>query len=437
MLDLHTTDIIRKKRLGEALTDGEIDFVVSGAVDGSIPDYQLSALLMAICFQGMTARETAKLTLSMAASGETVDLSALGGVTVDKHSTGGVGDKTSLVIVPAAAACGVKIAKMSGRGLGHTGGTVDKLESIPGTRTDLSREEFLEVVRKTGCAVIGQSGDLCPADKKLYALRDVTATVESVPLIASSIMSKKIAAGSDCILLDVKTGGGAFMKTLPEAETLAREMVRIGKNVGRRTVALITDMDRPLGRAVGNALEIIEVCETLQGRGPADLTAECVELAANMVVLGGRASGVEAARETVRQALQNGAAFEKFCEMIAAQGGDVSYLREPGKFALGAVRKTVEAPIPGFVTRAAAEEIGLASVGLGAGRETVGEAIDFGAGILLHKNRGDYVEAGEPLATLFTSERKRLDAAEERVRTAFRIGPEKPAEQPLILARIE
>lgn len=437
MQGIHMTDIIRKKRLGEALTDAEIDAVVAGCSDGSIPDYQLSALMMAICFQGMTEAETARLTLSMAYSGETVDLSGLGGITVDKHSTGGVGDKTSLVIVPIAASCGVKVAKMSGCGLGHTGGTVDKLESIPGFQTALDREAFLETVRKVGCAIIGQSGGLCPADKKLYVLRDVTATVESVPLIASSVMSKKIAAGSDCILLDVKTGDGAFMKTKEDAETLAREMVRIGKNVGRRTVALITDMDRPLGRAVGNALEIIEVVETLQGRGPRDLATECAELAANMIYLGGQAETVEKAREKVQNAIQSGAAFEKFCEMVTAQGGDAGYLRDTSKFPLGQARLTVKAAESGYIARAAAEQIGRASVLLGAGRETADSAIDFGAGIMLHKNRGDRVEKGEPLATLYSSTDARCREAAEYLQGAFAFSAEPLKEPPLILARVE
>ena len=434
---MRMVDLIRKKRNGETLTNNEIDFIVQGCTDGSIPDYQLSALMMAICFQGMTKEETARLTLSMANSGDTVDLSAIDGVTVDKHSTGGVGDKTSLVIVPVAAACGVKIAKMSGRGLGHTGGTVDKMESIPGMQTALSKDEVFSVVNRVGCAVIGQSGNLCPADKKLYALRDVTATVESIPLIASSIMSKKIAAGSDRILLDVKTGSGAFMKTQAEAEALAREMVEIGTNVGRKTVALITDMDRPLGRAIGNALEIIEVCETLNGRGPADLTAECTELAANMIYLGEKAGDMETAREMAKTAMTDGTAFRKLCEMVTAQGGDASYLRDTDKFELGKVRKTVLSPESGFITRAHAEQIGRASVLLGAGRETKDSAIDFGAGFVLCKNRGDYVEAGEPLAVLYAADEEKCAQAEKALLEAYAFGEEKPAEHPLVLARIE
>ena len=434
---MHMVDIIRKKRGGGELTDAEIDAVVQGCVSGEIPDYQLSALMMAICFQGMTKRETAHLTLAMAHSGEMVDLSSVGGITVDKHSTGGVGDKTSLVIVPIAAACGVKIAKMSGRGLGHTGGTVDKMESIPGMRTALSREEFLGVVRRVGCAVIGQSGDLCPADKKLYALRDVTATVESIPLIASSIMSKKIAAGSDRILLDVKTGSGAFMKTKDDAEALAREMVEIGASVGRKTVALITNMDRPLGRAIGNALEIIEVCETLKGRGPADLTAECVELAANMIYLGEKAEDMETARTLVQNAIESGAAFQKLCEMVEAQGGDADYLRDTSRFALGCVRQDVLCPADGFITRADAEQIGRASVLLGAGRETKDSAIDFGAGIVLHKNAGDAVKRGDVLATLYADGEARCEEASLKLLQAFTIGAEPPEKKPLILSRIE
>ncbi|MBP3705568.1 MAG: pyrimidine-nucleoside phosphorylase [Clostridia bacterium] len=434
---MRMVDLIRKKRNGEVLTNDEIDFIVQGCTDGSIPDYQLSALMMAICFQGMTKEETARLTLSMANSGDTVDLSSIGGITVDKHSTGGVGDKTSLVIVPVAAACGVKIAKMSGRGLGHTGGTVDKMESIPGMQTALGKDEFFGVVNRVGCAVIGQSGNLCPADKKLYALRDVTATVESIPLIASSIMSKKIAAGSDRILLDVKTGSGAFMKTQAEAEALAREMVEIGTNVGRKTVALITDMDRPLGRAIGNALEIIEVCETLNGRGPADLTAECTELAANMIYLGEKAGDMETARQMAKTAMTDGTAFQKLCEMVTAQGGDASYLINTDNFELGKVRKTVLSPESGFITRAHAEQIGRASVLLGAGRETKDSAIDFGAGIVLCKNCGDYAEAGEPLAVLYAADEERCAQAEKALLEAFSFGEEKPAGYPLVLARIE
>lgn len=434
---MRMVDLIRKKRNGEILTDNEIDFIVRGCTDGSIPDYQLSALMMAICFQGMTKHEIARLTLSMANSGDTVDLSAIEGITVDKHSTGGVGDKTSLIIVPTAAACGVKIAKMSGRGLGHTGGTVDKMESIPGMQTALDKKEFFDVVNRVGCAVIGQSGNLCPADKKLYALRDVTATVESIPLIASSIISKKIAAGSDRILLDVKTGSGAFMKTQEDAEALAREMVEIGSNVGRKTVALITDMDRPLGHAIGNALEIIEVCETLNGHGPADLTAECVELAANMIYLGEKAETIEAAREMAKEAMENGAAFEKLCEMVEAQGGDASYLRDTTKFELGKVRKEVLSPVSGYVTRAHAEQIGSASVLLGAGRETKDSVIDFGAGIILHKNKGDCVKAGEPLATLYAADEAKCAQAEKALLEAYSFGNEKPEEHPLVLARIE
>ena len=434
---MHMVDIIRKKRDGGALTDGEIDAVVRGCADGTIPDYQLSALMMAVCFQGMTARETARLTSAMAHSGDTVDLSGVDGVTVDKHSTGGVGDKTSLVIVPIAAACGVKVAKMSGRGLGHTGGTVDKMESIPGMRTAIGREEFLAIVNRVGCAVIGQSGNLCPADKKLYALRDVTGTVESIPLIASSIMSKKLAAGSDRILLDVKTGSGAFMKTQADAEALAREMVEIGAQVGRRTVALITDMDRPLGRAVGNALEIIEVCDTLCGRGPADLTAMCMELSANMIYLGERAGTIERAREMAQAAVESGAAFRKLCEMVEAQGGDSVYLRDTPRFSLSPVQRVFKAAQSGWIVQADAEKIGRASVLLGAGRETKDSAIDFGAGIMLHKNKGDRVEAGEPLATLYAADAERCAQGEGALHAAFAFGAQPPQKKPLILKRIQ
>lgn len=430
-------DIIHKKREGGELTEREIAFFVQGFTKGEIPDYQASALMMAIYFRGMTPAETASLTMEMAASGDQVDLSPISGVKVDKHSTGGVGDKTSLIAAPIAAACGVKIAKMSGRGLGHTGGTVDKLESIPGFRTSLPREEFFEIVGRVGLALIGQSGNLCPADKKLYALRDVTATVENRSLIASSIMSKKIAAGADAILLDVKVGSGAFMKTLEDSRALAREMVRIGQSVGRKTVALITDMDMPLGRNIGNALEVMEACETLRGRGEARLSALCLELAANMTYLARQAETLEEARQKARNAVASGKAFEKLCQMAEAQGGDPSYLRENEKFPLSAVRREVKAPGAGYITKLNAEECGLAAVELGAGRETKESAIDHGAGIVLLKNKGDRVQTGEPVALLYADSEDRCDRGEERFLSALSIGTEKPESGPLILERIE
>ena len=434
---LHILDIIRKKRDGGTLTKDEIEYFVRGCTDGSIPDYQLSALLMAIYLNGMTHEETAELTLAMAHSGDMADLSAIHGVTVDKHSTGGVGDKTSMVIVPVCAACGVKIAKMSGRGLGHTGGTADKLESIPGMRIDLSPEEFTAQINKIGCAMIGQTGELCPADKKLYALRDVTGTVESVPLIASSIMSKKIASGAERILLDVKTGSGAFMKTTEDAITLAEEMVEIAKLSGRRAAALITDMDRPLGHAGGNTLEVLEVLETLHGRGPEDLTEECLELAANMIRLGEQAESIEHARKKAKTALETGKAFEKFCEMAEAQGADVRYLREPERFALSPVKKDVCAPRSGYVVHINAEQVGMASVRLGAGREKADDMLDYGAGIVLKKTVGDAVQKGEVIAELYGASAEKCRDAESVLHGAFRYGDEKTEECSLVLARVE
>ena len=358
-------------------------------------------------------------------------------MTVDKHSTGGVGDKTSMVIVPVCAACGVKIAKMSGRGLGHTGGTADKLESIPGMRIDLSPEEFTAQINKIGCAMIGQTGELCPADKKLYALRDVTGTVESVPLIASSIMSKKIASGAERILLDVKTGSGAFMKTTEDAITLAEEMVEIAKLSGRRAAALITDMDRPLGHAVGNTLEVLEVLETLHGRGPEDLTEECLELAANMIWLGEQAESLEHARKKAETALETGKAFEKFCEMAEAQGADVRYLREPERFALSPMKKDVCAPRSGYVVHINAEQVGMASVRLGAGREKADDMLDYGAGIVLKKTVGDAVQKGEVIAELYGASAEKCRDAESVLHGAFRYGDEKTEECSLVLARVE
>ncbi len=430
-------DIIHKKREGGELSEEEIRFFVQGYTQGKIPDYQVSALLMAIFFQGMTRRETGALTLKMANSGDRVDLSSIPGVKVDKHSTGGVGDKTSLILGPIAAACGVKIAKMSGRGLGHTGGTVDKLESIPGLRTAIPREEFFDIVRKTGLAIIGQSGNLCPADKKLYALRDVTATVESLPLIASSIMSKKIAAGADAILLDVKMGSGAFMKTLEDSRALAKEMVRIGEQVGRRTVALITDMDMPLGRNIGNALEVQEACQVLSGKGDHRLRALCLELAANMIYLGGQASEMASARVQVVDAVRSGQALEKLRQMVEAQGGDGSYIQHPEKFQVSPACVEVTAPAKGFITRLDAEECGLAAVELGAGRETKDSVIDAGAGIVLLKNKGDSVEQGEPIARLYAQTQELCQRGQERFLSALEVGSHAPDVGPMILERVE
>lgn len=429
-------DIIHKKREGGELTREELRFFVLGFTRGEIPDYQASALLMAIFFRGMTRRETGDLTLEMAGSGDRVDLSALPGVKVDKHSTGGVGDKTSLIIGPIAAACGVTIAKMSGRGLGHTGGTVDKLESIPGLRTDIPRQEFFDIVKRTGLSIIGQSGNLCPADKKLYALRDVTATVESLPLIASSIMSKKIAAGADAILLDVKVGSGAFMKTLEDSRALAREMVRIGSQVGRQTVALITDMDMPLGRKIGNALEVQEAVEVLSGKGDHRLRSLCLELSANMVYLGRQAETMEEARAKAVEAVCSGGALEKLRQMAEAQGGDGSYIVHPEQFAVSPAVVEVAAPEDGYITRLDAEGCGLAAVELGAGRETKESSIDFGAGIILLKNKGDRVEKGQPIARLYAQSEALCRRGEERFFQALEVGPQAPQTGPMILDRV-
>lgn len=428
-------DILAKKRDGGILTDEEIQFFIDGYVSGAIPDYQASALLMAIFLKGMTPHGTAALTRSMAQSGDLVDLSSIDGIKVDKHSTGGVGDKTTLIVAPVVASLGVRVAKMSGRGLGHTGGTVDKLESIPGFRTTLDREAFFDVVRRVGVSVIGQSGNLAPADKKLYALRDVTATVNSIPLIASSIMSKKIAAGSDRILLDVKTGSGAFMKTLEDSIALAKEMVSIGEHVGRRTVALITDMDRPLGCAIGNALEVCEACETLQGRGPADLTEVCIELAANMLWLAEKGELAQC-RSLARQQIANGEAFAKLKEMVQAQGGDTSVLDDPEKFAPPNVCYEVLAQREGFLYAMDTEKCGIASVELGAGREKKEDPIDYSAGIVLRKKVGDFVRKGEVLASFYSSEESKCRTAEQTFTQALRIQDARPEQTALIHTRV-
>lgn len=428
-------DILAKKRDGGILTDEEIQFFIDGYVSGAIPDYQASALLMAIFLKGMTPHGTAALTRSMAQSGDLVDLSSIDGIKVDKHSTGGVGDKTTLIVAPVVASLGVRVAKMSGRGLGHTGGTVDKLESIPGFRTTLDREAFFDVVRRVGVSVIGQSGNLAPADKKLYALRDVTATVNSIPLIASSIMSKKIAAGSDRILLDVKTGSGAFMKTLEDSIALAKEMVSIGEHVGRRTVALITDMDRPLGCAIGNALEVREACETLQGRGPADLTEVCIELAANMLWLAEKGELAQC-RSLARQQIANGEAFAKLKEMVQAQGGDTSVLDDPSRFDRSNVCYEVLAQREGFLYAMDTERCGIASMELGAGREKKEDPIDYSAGIVLRKKVGDFVRKGEVLASFYSSEESKCRTAEQTFTQALSIQDARPKQTALIYARV-
>lgn len=428
-------DVIAKKRDGGELNEAEITYVIKGFVNGEIPDYQMSAFLMATYFQGMTERETLAMTNEVAHSGDMVDLSSISGIKVDKHSTGGVGDKTTLIVAPIVAAYGVKVAKMSGRGLGHTGGTVDKLEAIPGYRTDLSREEFFKVVNDTGLSVIGQSGNLTPADKKMYALRDVTATVESIPLIAVSIMSKKLAAGSDCILLDVKTGSGAFMKTLDDSIALAREMVKIGENAGRKTIALITDMDTPLGNYIGNSLEVTEAVLTLQGKGPKDLTEVCIHLAANMLVLAGIGT-LEECLAKAQSAIADGSALKRLIAMVEAQGGDSSVITDPSNFKQAPYSMEVTAEAEGYVESMNTEKCGIASVMLGAGREKKDSPIDFTAGIILHKKTGDQIKTGDSIATLYASDEKLFAAARDELRGAYTIKENKSERNPLIYARV-
>lgn len=428
-------DLIEKKKSGIALNEEEISYMIHAFVTGEIPDYQMSAMLMAIYFQGMSDEELTKMTEAMTHSGETVDLSQIKGIKVDKHSTGGVGDKTTLVIAPMVAALGVKVAKMSGRGLGHTGGTVDKLESIPNFRTDLPKEEFFRIVNQTGVSVIGQSGDLAPADKKLYALRDVTATVDSIPLIAASIMSKKLAAGSDCILLDVTTGSGAFMKKPEDAKKLAEKMVAIGEGAGKKTVALITNMDTPLGTSIGNILEVKEVIETLKGNGPEDLTTVCLNLAANMLYLADKGS-MEECFAMVEDTLKDGSAFEKFVEMVEAQGGDTGVIRNPETFENPTYQYDVVASSSGYIMHMDTEQCGIASMVLGAGRITKESELDFTAGITLFKKTGDQVTVGDTLARLFSNSDSVFEDAAQILQKAYTIGNDKPEEEVLILGRV-
>ena len=429
-------EIIQKKRDGKPLSDAEIRAFVKGYTEGSIPDYQAAALCMAIWFRGMSTEETTSLTLAIRDSGQTLDFSRIHGIRADKHSTGGVGDKTSLVVMPVVASLGVKVAKMSGRGLGHTGGTVDKLESIKGFRTQLPGSEFERIVNEIGVCIVGQSTELAPADKMLYALRDVTATVDSMPLIASSIMGKKLAANDDCIVLDVKSGSGAFMKTPEESRELARLMVDIGKRAGKKTMALITNMDLPLGRAIGNSLEVIEAIEVLSGRGPEDLIELSVALAASILQLADMGTK-EACEERVREALQSGRALDTFARMVGAQGGDPTWITDPSKFPTATYQREVSAPRDGYITRVDTEGYGTAALLLGAGRNTKEDVIDMTAGIRLFKKTGDYVKAGETVACLYTSGEGLLDAAEERLLRATEWGEERPSILPLIMDRVE
>ncbi|ASS91804.1 pyrimidine-nucleoside phosphorylase [Aeribacillus composti] len=401
---MRMVDLIEKKRDGKALTKKEIRYIIEGYTAGEIPDYQMSAFAMAVFFRGMTEEEMAELTMAMVDSGEKIDLSEIKGIKVDKHSTGGVGDKTTLVLAPLVASAGVPVAKMSGRGLGHTGGTIDKLESIPGFHVEIDNQQFVRLVNQNKIAVVGQTGNLTPADKKLYALRDVTATVNSIPLIASSIMSKKIAAGADAIVLDVKTGSGAFMKNIEESKKLAKAMVKIGENVGKKTIAVISDMSQPLGFAIGNALEVQEAIDTLKGEGPEDLTELCLTLGSYMVYMAEKADSLEKARKLLEQSIASGKALETFKTFVSAQGGDASIVDDPSKLPHSSYTFELKAKEEGYVNEIAADAVGTAAMWLGAGRATKDAAIDLAVGLILHKKIGDYVKKGETFVTIYSNQ---------------------------------
>lgn len=420
---MRMVDLIEKKRDGSGLDAAEIKFMIDGYTSGKIPDYQMSAMLMTIFYEDMNDQEITDLTLTMAHSGDMVDLSAIAGIKVDKHSTGGVGDTTTLVLAPLVASLGVPVAKMSGRGLGHTGGTIDKLESIPGFQVEIDSQEFIKLVNETKVAVTGQSGDLAPADKKLYALRDVTATVDSIPLIASSIMSKKIAAGADAIVLDVTVGEGAFMKNIEDARRLAHTMVRIGNLAGRKTMAIISDMNQPLGDAIGNSLEIVEAINTLKGHGPADLLEMTYALGSQMVVLAEKAATLAAARTMLEDAIASGKAFEKFKEMVKNQGGDVSYIEHPEKLLTAKYTFELPAKETGIVHEIVADEVGIAAMLLGAGRRTKEDPIDYSVGLVLHKKVGDPVQAGESLLTIYANT-ENITEVKEKLYRNIKIGSE-------------
>ena len=433
---MFSLDIILKKRNGFKLNREEIEYMVKGYTAGEIPDYQAAAFLMTIYFQRMDEDETLWLTEAMLYSGDVVDLSDIPGVKADKHSTGGVGDKTTMIVAPVVASCGIPVAKMSGRGLGHTGGTIDKLESIPGFRTELTKEEFFSIVKEIGLAIVGQTGNLAPADKKLYALRDVTGTVDNISLIASSIMSKKLASGADTIVLDVKIGSGAFMKTTEDAKLLAKAMVNIGKGAGRRIVALLTEMDRPLGLNIGNALEVIEAVDVLKGGGSSDLKEVCNELASNMLMLSGMGS-LDKCKELTKKAIISGAAYKKFLEMVIKQGGDPSTIEDIAKLPTAAVKVEWKAEQAGYISKMQAEKLGIASVLLGAGRKTKTDIIDPSAGIVLNKKTGDRIEKGETIAILHTSKANCVPDAIRVLNDSIYINEKPPEERPVIFGRVD
>lgn len=427
-------DLIRKKKNKEKLSTEEISFIVEGFTNGTIPDYQMSAFLMAVCLNGMDHEETAALTVAMAHSGDLLDLSQIYGVKVDKHSTGGVGDKTSLVLSPMVASLGIPVAKMSGRGLGHTGGTIDKLESFPGFSTTITTEQFIQNVNTVKMAIVGQTANLAPADKKIYALRDVTATVDNISLIASSIMSKKIASGSDVIVLDVKTGSGAFMKNYEDSLALAKEMVQIGTIAGRKTYAVITDMNQPLGNAVGNTLEVVEAIQALNGEGPKDLMEVSLTLASFMILGAGKAETIEEAKELLIKTIKDKSALDKLAEFIKAQGGNSEAVYHTDLFKKADLGEDVFALTDGYVTNIQTEEVGMTSLILGGGRVTKDSVIDLSVGIQIHKKLGDPVKKGEALATLYANERPRLEEAKKRLFSAYEIGEVKPIAHPYVYA---
>ncbi len=431
-------DLILKKREGNELTKEEIDFLIEGFTKGDIPDYQMSAFAMAVYFNGMSDRETADLTMAMVKSGDQIDLSKIAGTKVDKHSTGGVGDTTSLVLVPLVSSAGIPVAKMSGRGLGHTGGTIDKLESIPGFKTELSMEKFIDNVNNIKAAIAGQTGNLTPADKKLYSLRDVTATVDSIPMIASSIMSKKIAGGADGIVLDVKVGSGAFMKTLENARKLAEIMVNIGEKLGRRTIAVLTDMQQPLGQAVGNNLEVIEAIKTLKNEGPSDLKELCLTLGANMLKISGKVDNYQQGYELLEEKIANGEAFEQFKKLVDKQGGDVSYIEDPDKFKKANHVFEVKAKESGYLNQLKALDIGMAAMLVGAGREKKGDQVVNEVGVILDKKYGDYVEKGDKIASLYyNKDDSSFAEAREKLKNSFVIKKEAPEKRELIFDIID